>query len=266
MLECVINISEGRNTAVLRALGDAVGDALLDIHTDPDHNRTVFTLVGHDAPRVLTRTALEMLSLENHEGAHPRLGVVDVVPFVPLFDSTMEDAIRARDAFAVWVADELQMPVFLYGPQRSLPDIRRHAWKTLLPDVGPRSPHARGGAICVGARPPLVAWNMWLEGVNIEQTRTIATAVRTNEIRTLGLQVGEFTQVSCNLIAPDVYGPDVAYDKVAAIVPIERCELVGLIPQSSLQKISPDRWEALDVDETKTIEWRLRNGYTKKLR
>lgn len=265
MLECVINISEGRNTAVLHALADAVGDALLDMHTDPDHNRSVFTLVGHEAPRVLTRTALEMLSLENHEGVHPRVGVVDVVPFVPLFDSTMDDAMRARDAFATWVADELEIPVFLYGPERSLPDIRRHGWKTLVPDVGPRSPHARGGAVCVGARPPLVAWNMWLRGINIEQTRTIATAVRTNEIRTLGLQVGEFTQVSCNLIAPDEYGPDRAYDTVAAHVPIERCELVGLIPQSSLQKISPDRWEALDVDETKTIEWRLRNGYTKKL-
>ena len=235
------------------------------MHTDPDHNRSVFTLVGHEAPRVLTRTALEMLSLENHEGVHPRVGVVDVVPFVPLFDSTMDDAMRARDAFATWVADELEIPVFLYGPERSLPDIRRHGWKTLVPDVGPRSPHARGGAVCVGARPPLVAWNMWLRGINIEQTRTIATAVRTNEIRTLGLQVGEFTQVSCNLIAPDEYGPDRAYDTVAAHVPIERCELVGLIPQSSLKKISPDRWEALDVDETKTIEWRLRNGYTKKL-
>lgn len=259
MLECVINISEGRNTEVIQRLADCVADALLDVHTDPDHNRSVFTLVGTDAPRTLTRTAVELLSLTDHDGVHPRLGVVDVVPFVPLADSTMSDAVIARDDFSVWAASELQMPVFLYGAERSLPDIRRNAWTHLMPDVGPHAPHPTGGALCVGARQPLVAWNIWLRGVDISETRDIARRVRTEQIRTLGLQVGNDTQVSFNLIEPNSHGPDRAYDAVAEHVAIERCELVGLIPRDALVAISPDRWEALDLDETKTIEWRLKH-------
>lgn len=259
MLECVINISEGRDEAVLAALRQCVSGALLDVHTDPDHHRSVFTLVGTDAPRVLARTAIDVCNLDTHHGVHPRIGVVDVVPFVPLQGSTMDDAIAARNDFAQWAARELQVPGFLYGPERTLPDIRKNAWKTLRPDVGPQEPHLAAGAICVGAREPLVAWNMWLRDVDLAHTRQIATQVRSPQIRTLGLQVGEFTQVSCNLIAPDTHGPDVAYDLVAAHTRIDRCELVGLLPRATLQKISPDRWEALDLDDTKTIEWRLQH-------
>lgn len=257
MLECVINISEGRNTEVLDALGASVHGALLDVHTDPDHNRSVFTLVGEDAPRALTRTALQLLSLDDHDGVHPRLGVVDVVPFVPLDNSTMDDALRARNEFAAWAAHELTMPIFLYGPERSLPDIRRHAWKTLQPDMGPHAVNAQRGAICVGVRQPLVAWNMWLRDVNLQRTREIAGLVRSENLRTLGLQVGAFTQVSCNLIEPMLCGPDVAYDSVRTYTAIDRCELVGLVPRTVLENISSDRWEELDLDETKTIEWRL---------
>ncbi|MEY3806338.1 MAG: hypothetical protein RIR69_1150 [Actinomycetota bacterium] len=259
MLECVINISEGRNLGLIDQLGDCVADALLDIHTDPDHNRSVFTLVGTDAPRTLTRAAVELLSLNNHDGVHPRLGVVDVVPFVPLADSTMNDAVNARDEFAVWASTELKMPVFLYGEERSLPDIRRHAWTELMPDVGPHTPHHTAGALCVGARKPLVAWNIWLRDVDIDRTRDIARRVRTPQMRTLGLRVGDYTQVSFNLIEPNTFGPDSAYDAVAQCAAIERCELVGLIPRDALVAISSDRWEALDLDETKTIEWRLEN-------
>ena len=257
MLECVINISEGQNVAVLDTLRHCVSGALLDVHTDPDHNRSVFTLVGTDAPRELTRTAIELCNLNTHDGVHPRIGVVDVVPFVPLQGSTMGDAVEARNDFAQWAARELGVPSFLYGHERSLPDIRKSAWKTLLPDVGPNHAHPTAGAICVGAREPLVAWNMWLRDLDLAHTRQIAAQVRSPQIRTLGLQVGEFTQVSCNLIAPDTHGPDVAYDQVEAHARIERCELVGLIPRATLERISPDRWEALDLDETKTIEWRL---------
>jgi glutamate formiminotransferase / 5-formyltetrahydrofolate cyclo-ligase len=257
VLECVINISEGQKDAVLAALTQCVSGALLDVHTDPDHNRSVFTLVGTDAPRELTRTAMRVCSLDSHDGVHPRIGVVDVVPFVPLQDSTMNDAITARDNFAQWAAHELDVPVFLYGQERSLPDIRKNAWKTLRPDVGPGEPHLTAGAICAGAREPLVAWNMWLRDIDLAQTRHIAALVRSAQIRTLGLQVGEFTQVSCNLISPDTHGPDVAYDLVAAHARIERCELVGLIPRATLETIASDRWETLDLDDTKTIEWRL---------
>lgn len=259
MLECVINISEGRNTEVLEALAASVHGDLLDVHTDRDHNRSVFTVVGVEAPRILARTALELLSLDDHDGVHPRLGVVDVVPFVPLDDSTMDDALHARDEFAVWATNELNVPIFLYGPERSLPDIRRTAWKSLDPDMGPVAANSAHGAMCVGARKPLVAWNMWLRDVDLARTRAIAAQVRTDNLRTLGLQVGAFTQVSCNLIEPEICGPDIAYDAVVQHAPIERCELVGLVPRAVLEKISSDRWEALDLDETKTIEWRLKN-------
>lgn len=257
MLECVINISEGRNKAVLAELIQCVSGALLDVHTDPDHNRSVFTLVGTDAPRELTRTALQLSSLDTHHGVHPRIGVVDVVPFVPLQGSTMSAAVEARDDFAQWVVRELNVPVFLYGQERSLPDIRKNAWKTLRPDLGPQDPHRTAGAICVGAREPLVAWNMWLRNVDLAQTRQIAALVRSAQIRTLGLQVGEFTQVSCNLIAPDTHGPDIAYNLAAAHTRIDRCELVGLISRATLEKVPSDLWETLDLDESRTIEWRL---------
>lgn len=257
MLECVINISEGHNVAVLDTLRQCVSEALLDVHTDLDHNRSVFTLVGTDAPRELTRTAIELCNLDTHHGVHPRNGIVDVVPFVPLQGSTMNDAVAARDDFAQWAACELGVPVFLYGHERSLPEIRKNAWTTLRPDVGPEVPHRSAGAICVGAREPLVAWNIWLRDVDLAHTRQIAAQVRSAQIRTLGLQVGEFTQVSCNLIALETHGPDVAYDLVAQYAQIDRCELVGLIPRATLESIPPDRWEALDLDETKTIEWRL---------
>jgi glutamate formiminotransferase/glutamate formiminotransferase/formiminotetrahydrofolate cyclodeaminase len=263
VLECVINISEGQNSAVLADLSQSVRGSLLDVHTDPDHNRSVFTLVGTDTARVFTRTALQLCTLDNHHGVHPRLGVVDVVPFVPLGESTMADAVAARDAFAHWAARECNVPVFLYGPERTLPDIRKSAWKSLLPDVGPTQPDRRAGAICAGAREPLVAWNMWLRNVDIATTRNIAAHVRSPQIRTLGIQVGEFTQVSCNLIAPDTHGPDVAYDLVAELTSIDRCELVGLLPRTTLEKISPDRWETLDLDDTKTIEWRLAHRFSR---
>lgn len=257
MLECVINISEGRNESVLAQLAQCVGGALLDLHTDQHHNRSVFTLLGTEPARVLTRTAVEMLSIDSHDGVHPRLGIVDVVPFVPLATSTFSDALQARNDFAQWAAQELNLPVFFYGPERTLPEVRKSAFKTLLPSVGPQVPHKSAGAVCAGVREPLVAWNIWLRDVDLATTQKIAKQIRSEQIRTLGLQVGTFTQVSCNLISPHTHGPDVAYDLVAAIAPIEKCELVGLIPTFALEKISQNRWETLDLEKSKTIEWRL---------
>ena len=108
----------------------------------------------------MTREAVRRLDLRDHAGVHPRLGVVDVVPFVPLAGSALADAVTARDAFAAWVVAELGVPCFLYGPERTLPEIRRRAWVELAPDVGPDEAHPSGGAICVGARRPLVAYNV----------------------------------------------------------------------------------------------------------
>jgi glutamate formiminotransferase len=259
VLECVINISEGRDPGVIAALSDGLGDNLLDVHSDPDHNRSVFTLIGEEAPRTLTSTAVQLLNMTEHDGVHPRLGVVDVVPFVPLEGSTIEDALRARQDFATWATTSLHIPIFLYGQERTLPFVRAHAWKDLQPDIGPLAPHHTAGAMCVGVRPPLVAYNLWLENVDLVQTKNIASAVRSADIRTLGLQIGAYTQVSINLINPMNAGPLDAYDAVAQHAPIHHAELVGLLPTAVLAIIPRDRWEALDVSMEQTIEWRLRN-------
>jgi len=259
VLECVINVSEGRHHAILDSLAQSCAGDLLDIHSDPDHNRSVFTMVGVDAPRALARAAVSALSLNDHSGVHPRIGVVDVVPFVPLVDSTMHDARIARDEFAAWAASELHVPCFLYGRERSLPDIRKTAWTSLVPDVGSHAPHSTAGAMCVGVREPLVAYNLWLEDVDLATTRRIAAAVRTANIRTLGLQVGTFTQVSVNLIQPMISGPNDVFSAVSQHATVHHVELVGLLPASVLATIPRDRWEDLDLSVEQTIEWRLTN-------
>src|SRR5438067_136640 len=136
MLECVINVSEGHEGAALDAIIAAAGGSLLDVHSDRHHNRSVLTLVGEDAARDVTRAAVGYLDLRRHAGVHPRIGVVDVVPFVPLRGSTMSDALRARDAFASWAERELSLPCYLYGPERSLPDVRRGQLDRLHPTAG----------------------------------------------------------------------------------------------------------------------------------
>lgn len=259
MLECVINISEGRNDVIIDSLAQSCAGDLLDIHSDPDHNRSVFTMVGVEAPRALALAAITALNLTDHSGVHPRIGVVDVVPFVPLVDSTMHDAQIARDEFATWAAVELNVPCFLYGTERTLPDIRKNAWTSLMPDVGSHVPHPTAGAMCVGMREPLVAYNLWLENVDLATTRRIASTVRTANIRTLGLQVGAFTQVSVNLIQPMISGPNDVYEAVAQHATIHRAELVGLLPASVLANIPRARWEDLDLSVEQTIEWRVTN-------
>ena len=271
VLECVANISEGRDTRVLDNLVAACGDDVLDLHVDQDHHRSVFTLVGEKAIRHLTRRAVETLDLGRHnDGVHPRLGVVDVVPFVPLTGSNIDNALSARQSFAEWVTDELSIPCFLYGPahgsltsQRTLPDIRREAWKTLQPDLGPRTEHPSAGAICVGARPILVAYNIWMsDSSGGEAVRRIARNMRSATVRALALRVGSTFQVSMNLIDPEHTGPEDVFREVQAMsadttATFERCELVGLIPQSILEQTSPDMWGILDLSKERTIENRI---------
>ena len=181
MLQCVINVSEGRDLEVLADLADSARPALLDVHRDSDHNRAVFTLAGaevEDAARRLARQAVARIDIGAHQGAHPRLGALDVVPWVHLTadprhrlrDGSLAVAAAARDRFALWAGAHLDLPCFLYGPaglsrnDRSLPDLRRQAWRPLAPDTGPSHPHPTAGAACVGARPVLVAYNLWLAG------------------------------------------------------------------------------------------------------
>lgn len=257
MLEAVVNVSEGRAADVLAALADAAGDDLLDLHTDPHHHRAVLTLVGEDAPRRVAAAAVERIDLRDHRGVHPRIGAVDVVPFVPLAGSTAADAAAARDRFCAWAGDALAVPCFRYGDERSLPEVRRGAWSAFGPDCGPAAPHPTAGACAVGARPVLVAWNVWLAVPDLPAARRAAAAVRGDGIRALGLPVGDRVQVSMNLLDPLRVGPAEAWNRVAAHVEPATAELVGLVPAALLERTPPERWAQLDLDPDRTIEARL---------
>lgn len=252
-----MNISEGRRPGTVEAIAAAAGSDLLDVHTDRDHNRSVLTLVGEVAPRAVSRVAVARLDIGTHAGVHPRIGVVDVVPFVPLPGSTLADAVAARDRFVRWVAGELGVPAFVYGPERSLPQIRRQAFRDLAPDAGPAAPHPTAGAVAVGARPVLVAWNVRLAEPDLALARRVAADIRCPEVRALGLAVTGGAQVSMNLVDPTTVGPAEAWDRVAARAPVSRAELVGLVPRSVLERTDRHRWAQLDLSEDRTIEARL---------
>ncbi len=279
--ECVVNFAEGRDRDVVTAVCAAGGDAVLDLHTDPDHHRSVLTLAGpletvELAARDVAAAAVERIDLRTHRGVHPRFGAVDVVPFVPLGDSGRDAAppldrvLGARDRFARWAGTELGLPCFLYGPERPLPEVRRGAFSTLAPDTGPPRPHPTAGAVAVGARPVLVAYNLWLSADGSEggpagplaAARAIAAGLRGPAVRALGLAAGSGAQVSLNLVEPAVVTVADAYDAVARAAPshgcrVERAELVGLLPAALLHAVPPNRWSELDLREEATIERRL---------
>jgi glutamate formiminotransferase len=257
VLECVVNISEGRDREAIEAIASSAGADLLDVHTDADHHRSVLTLIGEAAPRAVARAAVERLDLRSHTGAHPRIGVVDVVPFVALDGSTEADAVAARDAFCTWAGTELGVPCFRYGAERTLPDIRRGAFADLAPDCGPAAPHPRAGAMAVGWRPVLVAYNVWLADPDLGRAKELAASLRSASVRALGLQVGDEVQVSMNLIAPDTTGPGAVVDAIGAVAAVDRCELVGLVPRRILDLEDPARWDELDLGPDRTIEARL---------
>ena len=257
MLECVINVSEGRRPDVIETIADAAGFALLDLHADYDHNRAVLTLGGPDviaAARAVATATVEAVDLGSHVGAHPRTGAVDVVPFVPLAGSSMGEAIDARNDFAAWMQDELEVPCRTYGPGGpSLPDLRA--------ELRGVAGHPTAGVCCVGARPVLVAYNVWLrDGVGVDEARSIANELRGPAVRALGLDVGGRAQVSFNLIDPATVGPAAAFDGVATRAAVARAELVGLVPASVLEAIPPERWAALDLAPSSTIEARLQEA------
>ncbi|MGQ0743766.1 MAG: hypothetical protein ACT4OS_05425 [Acidimicrobiales bacterium] len=287
MLEAVINLSEGRDLPLLATLAAAAGDCLIDVHSDPDHHRSVFTLAGagvEAATMAVAALAADALDLGRHRGAHPRMGVVDVVPFVALAPTTPRMALAARDRFARWFAAR-GVPCFLYGdlpdtaptdiaagapgssgggsptPMPTLPDIRREAYRTLMPTFGPRAPHPRAGSCCVGARPPLVAYNLWLSPqVSVAQARAAAQSLRGPAVRALALDVGGRLQLSFNLTDPDTFGPADIFDQAGALVPVVAAELVGLIPSSVLAAVPRRRWRQLDLGADRTLEERIQRA------
>jgi glutamate formiminotransferase / 5-formyltetrahydrofolate cyclo-ligase len=245
----------------------------------------VFTLGGspddvQEAARALASVAVATLDLSRHDGAHPRFGVLDVVPFVPLGSADLGYARAARDAFASWAATALGLPCFLYGPLadggiRTLPEVRRGAFRSFGPDTGPATPHPTAGATAVGARPVLVAYNLWVAGADAGRARAVASALRGPEVRALGFDLARGIQVSCNLLDPMRVGPAEVYDRVsellvqapeasrkrdpgdAAGATIVRAELVGLLPSAVLERTPPERWSELDLADDRTIEARI---------
>jgi glutamate formiminotransferase len=274
-IECVVNISEGRDERVIDAIASVAGPALLDVHSDPDHHRSVLTLGGPSpdvviASRAVVEEACALIDMRAHRGVHPRLGAADVVPFVAL-DGGLAEAVSLRDDFARWAGRHLQLPCFCYGPERSLPTIRRQAFRSLDPDTGPQLPHPTAGASAVGARPVLVAYNVWVTGREdgeasaLTVARRVARTIRGPALLSLGLPVGAGAQVSCNLIDPQALGPAQAYDLIARAVTqlggsVVRAELVGLIPAPVLAAIPVARHRELDVSQDRTIEARLESA------
>ncbi len=201
VLEAVPNLSEGRDPGLGRAVSDLLGSVpeveLVDSSADPDHNRSVFTVLGPpgplgDAMVELARLAIDRIDLTSHQGVHPRIGALDVLPFVPLAGTPMEDAVELAHSVGRRIASDVGVPVFLYGnasspPGRTLAELRRRhpddggvGSRRSHPDYAPpdRSDDAldpAAGAVCVGARGPLLAWNVYLEGAaDLEVARTIA--------------------------------------------------------------------------------------------
>lgn len=270
LLVAPVNISEGRRQEVIdriAAEGETAKVHLLDVHSDPDHNRSVLTIAGPAEALLVALLnvagiAVEYIDVSRHEGVHPRLGSLDVVPFVPLQAEDRPAAIEVAHRYAQEVFQLLGVPAFFYGlaggggpePQRSLPGVRRLAFKGLLPDVPGGStgstasagsgagPHPSAGAIAVGVRDLLVAYNVDLAGDDLPAAKAIAAGVRrAGSIRALGLALpsrGQ-TQVSMNLINPLATGMGEAFDAVSTMaaesgVAVVGSELVGLAPRGAL--------------------------------
>lgn len=290
---CVPNVSEGRDASVLAALSEAVAAiprvALLDVHADRWHHRAVFTIAGEpadltDAAFALARTAVQRIDLRQHRGAHPRMGAVDVIPFVPLAKVTMSRCIDAATSLGERIGDELGVPVFLYGaaahdPARTvLARIRGRGAEELagrigdepaaMPDFGPARLHPTAGATAVGARGVLVAFNVVLETSDVSLARTIARAVRASTgglpaVQAKGFLVDGRAQVSMNLLDVDVTAPGTAFHAVAAQAraagaPVHHSEIVGLIPQRATA--GWEAWKLAASIEGKILERRLREA------
>ncbi len=221
LIQCVPNFSEGRRPEVIAAIVDAVretpGVRLADWSADADHNRMVVTFVGPPEPiraaaLAAAAVAVEQIDLRRHEGVHPRLGALDVLPFVPLSGLTLRDCAELSREVGQELAAQHDLPIFFYEAAaekpRSLPFVRKEAFHTLAPDFGPPVPHPTAGAAVVGARGPLIAYNVILATPDLTIARSIARELRglphLPGIRALGLMLTSrgLTQVSMNLTRP----------------------------------------------------------------
>jgi len=269
LVECVPNFSEGRDPTTLEALKHAIirvsGVRLLDVQADAAHNRSVYTFVAPpdaavEAALGAMRVATERIDLTRHRGEHPRMGATDVVPFVPVRDVTMDDCVVLAQRLGERAARELGLPIYLYAraatrPERErLPDIRKGEFEGLKqrigkdpaadPDFGPKRIHPTAGATAVGARPFLVAFNIYLDSSDVSIAKEIARGVRTSSgglpaVQASGFEVEAKAQVSMNLLDIDTTPPATVFTAVeraarARGVEILKSEVVGLIPERAL--------------------------------
>ena len=287
-LEAVPNFSEGRDRATIDAIGGALaGHArLLDVHSDEDHNRSVYTLVGGEEKLVAAllagiACARERIDLRRHEGAHPRIGAADVVPLVPIGKKDAERARTAALELARRVGEELALPVFLYGdlaPGRGPAFFRRGGPEELqrridagelAPDFGPVQLDERAGAVIVGARAPLIAFNVDLEGDDLDAAREVARAVRERDggfpgVRALGLRLPRAGHVQVSLNVED-WRASPLHEVVAAVqreaaargLRVTGSELVGLLPAGAAVAAVGSLLGVAGLDPSHVLELRL---------
>jgi len=284
-LESVPNFSEGRDSATIAAIGDALGAQarLLDVHADEDHNRSVFTLVGTesqlaDALVAGIRVASERIDLRRHEGAHPRIGAADVVPIVPLRPEDLERAAQAAAVVGSRIGEELGLPVFVYAPPERGPAFYRRGGPAelqrridageLAPDYGPPQLHESAGGVILGARHPLIAFNVNLRG-ELSAAREVAALVREKGggfpgVRALGLDLPRagLVQVSMNV---EDWEAAALHEIVARIeqeaeargAEVVGSELVGLMPAGAAAAAAGAMLRIDGFDQSHVLELRL---------
>lgn len=294
LVQCVPNISEGRRSEVVEQIIDQIreteGVRLLDYSSDYDHNRTVITYVGsllgvQEASFKLTKKAAELIDMEKHQGAHPRIGAVDVIPLIPVDGITMKECVEGAQELAQRITDEIQIPTYLYGEaatsieRKNLSNIRKGQYEGLKdtikdrarhPDFGEPKLHASAGATVVGARMPLVAFNVNLATDKIEIANQIARAVRESNggfknVKGMGVALEERgqVQVSMNL---ENYQTTPIYRVLETIrreaarfgVLVVGTEIVGLVPQQALIDVANWYLQLENFDSKQVLENCLR--------
>jgi glutamate formiminotransferase len=297
LIECVPNFSEGRRPEVVeeivRAVRQTDGVTLLDYSSDPTHNRSVLTFAGAPEPVVRAATAamgraLELIDMEQQQGAHPRIGAIDVVPFVPLGSTRLEECVDLARRFGEQVARLFDLPVYLYGEaalrpeRRRLADVRKGQYEGLKqeigvnpdrePDFGPKRMHPRGGAVAVGARKPLIAFNVNLATDDVAIARSIAEKIRESSgglpaVQAMGLLLANpgqprYAQVSMNLLDWERTGiarvvAEIRQLAAAAGTGIDHCELIGLSPAGALLEVAADALGLRGFSADQALELRL---------
>jgi len=287
-LEAVPNFSEGRDSVLVGLIGSELAERarLLDIHIDPDHNRSVFTLVGDDAEIIdallgAVAVARARIDLRRHEGVHPRIGAADVVPLVPVRPQDLERARAAALTLAERIGGELELPVFLYGElgggrnpaffRRGGPTElqRRLDAAELVPDFGPARLDERAGGVLVGARAPLIAFNVDLEGDDLAAAQEVARAVRERDggfpgVRALGLRLPRAGHVQVSLNVED-WRASPLHEVVGAVrreatargLRVTGSELVGLLPAGAAVAAAGSLLGVAGLDPSHVLELRL---------